>query len=46
VIATIHPSALLRLPEGADRHAEMQRFVEDLRKAVRLLELPAQPGTI
>jgi uracil-DNA glycosylase len=38
VMATIHPSALLRLPEGADRHAEMQRFVKDLQTISPLLK--------
>ncbi len=28
---TIHPSYLLRLPEEADKNAEFQRFVEDLK---------------
>lgn len=37
VMATIHPSALLRLPEGADRQAEMQRFVDDLKTIVSFL---------
>jgi DNA polymerase len=31
-LITIHPSALLRLPPGADRKAEFARFVDDLRK--------------
>lgn len=31
VTATIHPSALLRLPDGADRQAKMEHFVQDLR---------------
>ena len=28
---TVHPSALLRIPEQADRHAEYARFVADLK---------------
>lgn len=31
--ATIHPSALLRLPDEADKEAEFERFVGDLRTA-------------
>ena len=30
-MATVHPSAILRAPDEAARHAEMARFVEDLR---------------
>jgi uracil-DNA glycosylase len=29
-MATIHPSALLRLPDEMSRAAEMQRFISDL----------------
>ncbi|HVW27123.1 MAG TPA: UdgX family uracil-DNA binding protein [Polyangiaceae bacterium] len=36
-VATVHPSALLRLPPDADRDAELARFVEDLRVAAKLL---------
>jgi DNA polymerase len=31
VMATVHPSAILRAPDDAGRHAEMERFVADLR---------------
>ena len=41
VIATVHPSALLRLTEAANRDAEIERFVEDLRKIVPLLKIAA-----
>ncbi len=34
--ATIHPSALLRLPNAADKEAEFKRFVADLKTAKRL----------
>lgn len=37
VMATIHPSAILRAPDDETRRSERQRFVEDLRKAARLL---------
>src|SRR3989441_11517070 len=32
VLATVHPSSLLRMPDEKDRHAEFERFVDDLRK--------------
>jgi DNA polymerase len=31
VMATVHPSAILRAPDDETRHAEIRRFVEDLR---------------
>lgn len=37
VVATIHPSAILRTPDGVDRQAAYSRFVEDLRVAQGLL---------
>jgi uracil-DNA glycosylase family protein len=37
VVATIHPSAILRAPDSVQRHAEYSRFVEDLRIARGLL---------
>lgn len=42
VVATVHPSSLLRMPEEKDRHAEMARFVEDLRKVAGLINAEAQ----
>lgn len=36
-LATVHPSSLLRMPQEKDRHAEMARFVEDLKKVARLI---------
>jgi uracil-DNA glycosylase len=35
-LVTIHPSAILRIPDPADRKAEQDRFVDDLRRAARL----------
>jgi DNA polymerase len=32
VTATVHPSSILRAPDDDTRHAEMKRFVEDLRR--------------
>ena len=37
VMATVHPSSILRAPDDATRHEEMRRFVEDLRKIPPLL---------
>lgn len=35
LLATIHPSAILRAPDSATRHAEMEKFVADLRVVKR-----------
>jgi DNA polymerase len=40
VMATVHPSSILRAPDDAARRAEMDRFVEDL---VRLREALHEP---
>jgi DNA polymerase len=32
VIATVHPSSLLRAPDDETRHRETDRFIEDLKK--------------
>ena len=37
VFATIHPSAILRSPDDATRHAERARFVDDLRVLAQAL---------
>jgi DNA polymerase len=37
VLATVHPSAILRAPADETRHREMARFVEDLQTAAELL---------
>ena len=39
VLATVHPSSLLRAPDEATRHAEMARFVADLRKVAEALKM-------
>jgi len=36
-LATIHPSAILRAPDDDARHAEMERFVADLRRVAELI---------
>jgi len=35
IVATVHPSSILRARDGDARHAEMARFVEDLRIVAR-----------
>ena len=37
VMATVHPSSILRAPDHEARHREMAHFVEDLRAAARAL---------
>jgi uracil-DNA glycosylase family protein len=37
VMATVHPSSILRAPDEAARRAEMTRFTDDLRAAARAL---------
>jgi uracil-DNA glycosylase len=37
VLATVHPSSILRAPDDETRHAEMERFVADLAKVAKVL---------
>jgi DNA polymerase len=37
VLATVHPSSILRAPDEETRHLEMQRFTDDLRAVARAL---------
>jgi uracil-DNA glycosylase family protein len=37
VMATVHPSSILRAPDDETRHAEMKRFIEDLKKAAKVI---------
>ncbi|MGH9735869.1 MAG: UdgX family uracil-DNA binding protein [Candidatus Acidiferrales bacterium] len=37
VMATVHPSSILRAPDDETRHEEMRRFVQDMRKIPPLL---------
>lgn len=37
VMATVHPSSILRAPDEETRHAEMKRFIDDLRKVARIV---------
>jgi uracil-DNA glycosylase family protein len=39
VMATVHPSALLRAPDEATRRIETKRFIDDLRKVRRAMKL-------
>ena len=36
LLATVHPSAILRAPDDESRRSEMRRFVEDLKHVARL----------
>jgi DNA polymerase len=36
-MATVHPSSILRAPDDETRHAEMRRFVADLKKLATVL---------
>jgi uracil-DNA glycosylase len=38
VIATVHPSSILRSPDSQTRAAEMKRFIDDIKKIPRLLK--------
>jgi DNA polymerase len=37
VMATVHPSSILRAPDDESREEEMERFVDDLAKVARAL---------
>ena len=39
VMATVHPSSILRAPDDETRHEEMRRFVADLKKLSRVISL-------
>ena len=38
VMATVHPSSILRAPDDDSRHEEMRKFVEDLKKVAAQLQ--------
>lgn len=42
IVATVHPSAILRAPDDDARHAEMEKFVKDLRNVRKVLERAAE----
>lgn len=37
LLATVHPSSILRAPDDETRHLEKRRFVDDLKKVARVL---------
>jgi DNA polymerase len=37
IVATVHPSAILRAPDADARHAAYDAFVADLKEVARLL---------
>jgi DNA polymerase len=43
VTATVHPSSILRAPDDDARHAEMKRFVEDLKRVTAELKRAGDP---
>lgn len=44
VVPTIHPSAVLRAPDSETRHAEMQKFIADLRIVAKALATGLPPA--
>ena len=38
IMATVHPSSILRAPDDKTRHLEYRRFVDDLKKLARVLK--------
>ena len=38
IMATVHPSSILRAPDDETRRAEMQRFIDDLRNVAHVLQ--------
>jgi uracil-DNA glycosylase family protein len=36
-MATVHPSSILRAPDDESRHAEMARFIDDMKKIARVI---------
>jgi uracil-DNA glycosylase len=37
VVATVHPSSILRAPDDQSRHAEMARFIDDMKAIARII---------
>jgi uracil-DNA glycosylase len=37
ILATVHPSSILRAPDDATRHEEKRRFINDLKKVARVI---------
>ncbi len=42
VTATVHPSSILRVPDEDQRHEEMARFIDDLKKVAEVLRQPVK----
>jgi len=40
VLATVHPSSILRAPDDDARHEEMRKFIEDLKVVAQKLRVP------
>ena len=40
VLATVHPSSILRAPDDETRHEEMKRFTDDLRRVRNAMQRP------
>ena len=40
VLATVHPSSILRAPDDESRRVEMRRFIDDLRKVAEAIAVP------
>src|SRR5438445_2144232 len=40
VMATVHPSSILRAPDDETRHVEMHRFIDDLKRVAEVLAGP------
>jgi DNA polymerase len=38
VLATVHPSSILRAPDEKSRHEEMQRFIDDLKPVAEQIQ--------
>ena len=37
IMATVHPSSILRTPDEETRHEEKRKFIEDLKRVARVL---------
>src|SRR3989449_11674215 len=37
IMATVHPSSILRAPDDETRHLEKRRFIDDLKKVARVI---------
>jgi DNA polymerase len=43
IVATVHPSSILRAPDDDTRHAEMARFIDDLKQVAQALRKASRP---